>query len=58
MELDCSRAGGPSGTCGLGLNEEELVREDVEAVKSFCVKIKYVADFEGPALLHVAAAAS
>ena len=51
MELDRSRAGGPSGTRGLGLNEEELVREDVEAVESFCVKIEYVADLEGPALL-------
>jgi hypothetical protein len=51
MELDRSHARGPSGTRGLGLNEEELVREDVEAVESFCVKIKYVADLEGPALL-------
>ncbi len=51
MELDRSRAGGPSGTCGLGLNEEELVREDVEAVELFCIKIEYVADLEGPALL-------
>jgi hypothetical protein len=51
MELDRLRAGGPSGTCGLGLNEEELVREDVEAVESFFVKIEYVADLEGPALL-------
>ncbi len=51
MELDCSRARGPSSTRGLGLNEEELVREDVEAVESVCVKIVYVADLEGPALL-------
>ncbi len=51
MELDRSCARGPSGTCGLELNEEELVREDVEAVESFYVKIEYVADLEGPALL-------